>query len=136
MARLAVIAACLILLSIASAAGCLSRDDAAARTETTQTQQQITAEQARAALLNLESIRVLTGGEDDPIFVDLQTGTIAWTNESTVKIGRFISCNLKDNTWQMTVGNPRIHFHADANGIFERESDGTWRAIQTGASIT
>jgi hypothetical protein len=92
--------------------------------------QQITPEEARAALLKLKSLRVITGGEDDPIYVDLKTGAIAWIDESTIDIGKFISCNLKENTWRMGVGNPAMRFAAHAEGRFERGAFGTWRAIQ------
>ncbi len=104
--------------------------------EKTQTEPEITTEQARAALLELSSLRVLTGREDDPIVLDLKSGAIARTNGSSVTIGRFFSCNLKEKTWQMAVSNARAHFAAAANGRFEFQSDGTWRAIQTGGYIT
>ena len=66
---------------------------------------EITPEQARAALLKLPSVRVITGGEDDPIFLDLKSGAVARTNDSVVTIGSFFSCNLKEKTWQMSVSN-------------------------------
>ena len=118
-----------------SVLGCVGPDDPAAKSEKTQTKQSITPEQARAALLELKSIRVISGGEDDPVFVNLKTGAITWTSGSTVNIGSFISCNLNDRTWKMEVGDG-ARFHASANGTFERQSDGTWRAIQTGGSIS
>jgi hypothetical protein len=136
MPRPSAILASLFLAAIASAAGCLGRDDAAARTEKAETKQPITPEQARTALLKLKSIRVLTGGEDDPIFVDLKTGAIAWTSESTVTIGKFISCNLTERTWRMGVANPDAQFFANAHGRFECHADGTWQAIETGSSIS
>jgi hypothetical protein len=98
--------------------------------------QEITAEQARAALLQLRDIRVITGGEDDPIFRDLKTSPITRADDSRVTIGKFISCNLKENTWRMELHNDAIHFHAKANGRFERQLDGSWKAIQTSGYIT
>ena len=89
--------------------------------------------------MKLGSLRVVTGGEDDPIAVDLRSGAIAWTNGSSVTIGRFFSCNLKEKTWHMAVDNGRAgraHFAAGANGRFELQSDGTWRAIETDSYIT
>jgi hypothetical protein len=136
MPRLAISAVALIFAVIVTVDGCMSRNDRSERMETVQIEQPITPEQARAALLELKSIRVITGDEDDPILKDLRSATIARTNESRITIGRFISCNLKERTWQMSVGNPEIHFHATINGNFEPQSDGTWRAIRTGGSIT
>jgi hypothetical protein len=98
----------------------------------TQMEPEITPEQARAALLKLGSLRVITGGEEDPIALDLKSGAIAWTDGSNVTIGRFFSCNLKEKTWHMAVDNGRtgrMHFKAGANGKFEFQSDGTWRAM-------
>jgi hypothetical protein len=125
-----------MLVTIAAVAGCLGKNDATVQTEKLQAKQQITPEEARAALLKLKSIRVITGGEDDPIYLDLKTGAIEWTGESTLAIGRFFSCNLKENTWEMTISSPSIHFHATAKGKFERQADGTWSAEQTSGSIT
>src|SRR5262245_54678278 len=92
-----------------------------ANSRKTQTEAAITPEQARAALLKLGSLRVVTGGEDDPIAVDLRSGVIAWTDGSNVTIGRFFSCNLQEKTWRMGVTNGRtgrLHFSAGANGRF------------------
>jgi hypothetical protein len=130
MRRLSIICASLILLVIAATAAYLGKKHADTA---------ITPEQARSALLKLRSLRVLTGGEDDPIAVDLRSGAIAWTDGSSVTIGRFFSCNLKEKTWQMAVSNGRTgrgHFSAGANGRFEPQSDGTWLAIETGGYIT
>ncbi len=135
MPRLSIIGASLILLTMASA-GCLGKKHPDVPGEKTQTNPTITPEQARAALLKLGSLRVLTGGADDPIAVDLRSGSIARTDSSSVTIGKFFSCNLKEKTWQMAVSNPSIHFRAGANGTFELQSDGTWLAIQTGRFIT
>ena len=101
-----------------------------------QAKQEITAEEARAALLNLRSIRVITGGKDDPIYVDLTTGSVARVSDSTVTIGKFITCNLKENTWEMSAAAPDIHFFAHSKGRFERQADGTWLAINMGGSIS
>jgi hypothetical protein len=89
--------------------------------------------------LKLSSLRVVAGGEDDPIAVDLRSGAIAWTSGSSLTIGRFISCDLKEKTWRMAVDNGRagrLHFAAGASGRFEWQSDGTWRAIVTDSFIT
>ena len=67
----------------------------------------ITPEQARAALLKLGRLRVITGGEGDPIAVNLRSGAIAWTDASRLTIGRFFSCNLREKTWQMAFSNGR-----------------------------
>ena len=75
---------------------------------------------------------MITGGEDDPIALDLKSGAIAWTDGSNVTIGRFFSCNLKEKTWHMAVDNGctgRMHFVAGANGKLEPQSDGTCLAM-------
>jgi hypothetical protein len=120
------IGAPLILLAIAADAGCLSKEQPP----------EITAEQARAALLKHTSLRVIFGGEDDPIALDLKSGAIARTDDSVVTIGKFFCCNLKERTWRMSVSNPAIHFATGANGYFEFQSDGTWRAVTTDRFIT
>jgi hypothetical protein len=132
MFRSPALAGSLVLLLLVGAAGCLRTVDPEALTEPPQ----ITAEEARAALLKLESIRVISGKENDPVYVDLKSGAITRVSDSKVEIGSFISCNLKENTWEMSIGNPEIHFHARASGTFERQPNGTWRAIQTGGSIS
>jgi hypothetical protein len=99
----------------------------------------ITPEQARAALLKLGRLRVITGGEGDPIAVDLRSGAITWTDASRLTIGRFFSCNLREKTWRMAFSNGRTgraHFSTGANGRFEWQSDGTWLAIETDRFIT
>jgi len=126
----------LILLAIAADAGCMGKDQVDVSSKKAPMEPEITPEQARAALLKLGSLRVITGGEDDPIVLDLKSGVVARTNDSVVNIGRFFSCNLKEKTWQMNVSNPGMHFAAGANGNFEFQSDGTWRAIQSGGYIT
>jgi hypothetical protein len=139
MPRPAIISASLLLVAIMAAAGCLGKHSPDVLGKKTQIETEITPEQARAALLKLRSLRVLTGGEDDPIFLDLKSGAIARTGGTSVTIGRFFSCDLKKKTWQMAVGNGRTgkaHFSAGANGRFELQSDGTWLAIETGGYIT
>jgi hypothetical protein len=136
MTRPTMIGVSLILLAIAADAGCTGKDQVDVSSKKAQTEPEITPEQARAALLKLASVRVITGGEDDPIVLDLKSGAVARTNDSVVTIGRFFSCNLKEKTWRMSVGDPSWHFAAGANGNFEFRSDGTWRAIQRGGYIT
>jgi hypothetical protein len=131
MYRRIVISASLILLVAVSAAGYLGRKHTDAVVEQTQTEPDITPEEARAALLNLGTLAVLTGGENDRIIVDLRNGAVKWRHESNVTIGKFISCNLTEKTWEMEVHNFEMHFAAGASGKFERQSDGTWRAIVT-----
>ena len=128
MPRPAMIRASLILVAIAAPAGCLGKHHPS--------EPEITPEQAREALLKLDSLRVLTGGVDDPIAVDLRTGAIARANDGAVTIGRLFSCKLQQKTWFMVVSNPSRHFRAGASGKFEFQSDGTWRAIQINSYIT
>ncbi len=128
MPRRFIIGASVILVAVAVAVGYLGKGRP--------TEPELTPEQAREALLELHSLRVLTGREDDPIAVDLRSGAIARTNDSEVTIGRLFSCNLKEKTWRMAVSNPSRHFYAGANGRFEFQSDGTWRAIQITKYIT
>jgi hypothetical protein len=97
---------------------------------------EISPEQARAALLRLGSLRVITGGDDDPIALDLKSGAVARTNGSVVTIGRFFSCNLKETTWEMSVSNRGLRFAAGAKGKFIFQWDGTWLAIETSSYIT
>ena len=126
----------LMLLGIAVETGCLGKDQSDVSAKQTQMAPAITPEQARAALLKLGSLRMITGGVDDPIFLDLKSGAVVQTEDSVVTIGRYFFCNLKEKTWRMSVSNPRIHFFAGANGRFERQSDGTWRAIRKTSYIT
>ena len=126
----------LILLVFFAAAGFQETYAGPVRKEKTEANQQITPEQARTALAALESLRVITGDEDDPIFVNLKTGEIRWIDESTFTIGKFIFCNLKANTWHMSVANEAAHFFAAMEGKFERHSDGVWRAVRTSGWIT
>jgi hypothetical protein len=138
MPRPSIISASLLLVAI-MAAGCGGKHRADVPGPETQIETELTPEQARAALLKLRSWRVLTGREDDPIFLDLKSGPIARTDGSRVKIGRLFSCDLKERTWQMAFSNGRTgkaHFSTSANGRFELQSDGTWRAIETGGHIT
>jgi hypothetical protein len=132
MTRHTLIGVSLILLAIAADAGCVGKDQVDVFSKKAQTDPELTREQARAALLKLVSIRIITGGEGDPIVLDLKSGAVARTNDSVVTIGSFFSCSLKEKTWRMSVSNPRMHFAGDANGNFEFQSDGTWRAIQKG----
>jgi hypothetical protein len=97
---------------------------------------EISPEQARSALLRLGSLRVITGGEDDPIALDLKSVAVARTNGSVVTIGRFFSCNLKEKTWEMSVSNRSLRFAAGAKGKFIFQWDGTWLAIETSSYIT
>ena len=139
MPRPSIIGASLLVVAIVAAAGCLGKHRPDVPGKKTPMETEITPEQARAALQRLRSLRVLTGGEDDPVFLDLKSGAIAGTDGSSVTIGKFFSCNLKEKTWQMAVSNGRTgraHFSAGANGRFELQSDGTWLAIETGGFIT
>jgi hypothetical protein len=139
MPRPSITGASLLVVAIMAAAGCLGKHRPDVPGEKTRMATEITPEQARAALLRLHSLRVLTGGEDDPILLDLKSGAIAQTDGSSVTIGRFCSCNLKEKTWQMAFSNGRAgraHFSWGANGRFELQSDGTWLAIETGGYIT
>lgn len=126
-----------ILAAVALAAGSLEmKNQAPARKEETRTKPPITPEQARAALLKL-NIRVLTGKEDDPVWVNLRDGLIVRTGATKVKIGDFCSCDLDKGTWDVGFAiETEPTFHFGANGRFERQTDGTWRAIQTGGHIT
>jgi hypothetical protein len=126
----------LILFAIASTAGCVGKGPVDVSTKKPLVDPEITPEQARAALLKLPSIRVITGGEDDPNVLDLKSGAVARTDDSVVTIGRFFSCDLKKKTWEMHVSNPRAHFAAGGKGYFEFQSDGTWRAMETESYIT
>jgi hypothetical protein len=136
MSRLTMIRASLILLAISANAGCIGKDQLDVSSKKKRVEPQITPEQARAALLKLGSLRTFTGGEDSLIRLNLKSGAVARTNDSVVTIGRFYSCNLKERTWRMevvvgNVSNPRMHYSAGAEGRFEFQSDGTWRAVQT-----
>lgn len=93
-------------------------------------------EAARSALMTLKSLRVIRGDEDDPIFVELKTGEIHWIDETTIRIGRFVVCELKTNSWYLSFSNKRARFFFSANGIFKRRANGTWRAVRTGGIIT
>lgn len=88
----------------------------------------ITSEEARTALLRLDSLRVITGNDNDPIFKDLKAGAVV-QKDSTTRIGRFIRCDLQAKTWQMHISAPEEHFVAEAEGVFERQADGSWLAI-------
>ena len=106
----------------------------------TQVEPIITAEQARAAILKLNEFPRLRGGEDDPIFKGLKHGAIDQTNDPDVKIGNYFSCNLKEKTWKMNYHirgkTAKSSFSCSANGTFELQFDGTWKATQTGGHIT
>jgi hypothetical protein len=128
--------ASLIVLAIPAAAGCTGKHGPDGRGEPARTGPEITPEEARAALLKLDSLRVVTGGEFDPVVLDLKFGAISRTNASVVTIGKFFSCNLKAKTWQMGLRNPQTHFGAGASGRFEFQSDGRWRAIKESGYIT
>jgi hypothetical protein len=104
--------------------------------EKTPPEPEITAEEARAALLKCPDIRVIRSGEDDPIFVDLKSGAIVQTNSTNVRIGKFVTCNLKNKLWKFGVSNPSMHFSAHVDGRFELQPDGTWRAILTSKVIS
>ena len=97
---------------------------------------EISPEQARAALLRLGSLRVITGGEDDPIALDLKSGSVVRTNGSVVNIGRYFSCDLKEKTWEMRVSNRGLRFAAGAKGKFFFQWDGTWLAVETSSYIS
>jgi hypothetical protein len=97
---------------------------------------EISPEQARAALLRLGSLRVITGGEDDPIALDLKSAAVSRTNGSVVTIGKYFSCNLKEKTWEMSVSNRGLRFAAGAKGKFIFRWDGTWVAIETSSYIS
>ena len=88
--------------------GCQHRSFITGPAVSAEGQPNITPDLARAALLELESIRVFTGDDTDPIFLDLQSGTVTWLDESTVTIGRFMTCNLEEGTWDMTIFAPSI----------------------------
>jgi hypothetical protein len=129
----------LILLAIAAEAGCPAKDHFDVPSKKTQTVPEISPEQARAALLNLGTLPVITGRDDDPLILDLKLGAVVRTDDSVVTIGRFFSCDLKKKTWRMSVSNSgtgRLHWSAGADGHFEIQSDGTWRAIQASGYIT
>jgi hypothetical protein len=135
------IRATLFLLAIGTTFGCQGRDSVNASSKKAQTEPEITLEQARAALLKLDSLPRYRSGENDPILLDLKSGAVAQTSDSIVTIGRFFSLNLKEKTWRMSVhfeypGHPKMNFSAAANGKFEYQSDATWRAIQTGGYMT
>jgi hypothetical protein len=135
------IRATLILLVVAAAVGCRGRAPVNATSKKAQAAPEITPEQARAALLKLTGLPRFRSGEDDPILQDLKSGTVARTRDSIVTIGKFFSLNLKEKTWRMNVdfeyaGHPKMNFSAAANGKFEYQSDGSWRAIQTGGYMT
>lgn len=93
-------------------------------------------EAARRALMKLKSLRVISSNEDDPIYVDLKTAEIQWIDDTSIRIGRFIVCDLKTNTWQMSISNSNANFFAMANGTFKRLANGRWRAVRTGGMIT
>jgi len=140
MTRLTMLGASLILLAIAADAGCRRKNHLDVSSKKTQMEPEITAEQARAALLKLDGLPRYHSGEDDPILVDLKYGVVARPSNSVVRFGKIFSCNLKEKTWHMrfsnNAANPRWHFSTGANGKFEYQSDGTWRAIKTGYYIT
>ena len=100
----------------------------------TQEEPEITPEQARAALLKLNSLPRYLSGENDPIRLDLKTGAVTRINDPVATIGRFFSCNLKEKTWQMsfsiTGATPKMNFATGAHGKFEFQPDGTWKAIE------
>ena len=107
MPRPSIISAVLLLVAIMSAAGCVGKHRPDVPGTKAQIETELTPEQARAALLKLRSWRVLTGREDDPIFLDLKSGAVARTDGSRVTIGKFFSCDLKERTWQMAFSNGR-----------------------------
>jgi hypothetical protein len=134
------IRAALILLVLAAAVGCRGRDlDATCKKA--HAEPEVTPEQARAALFKLDTLPRYEGGENDRILLDLKSGAVARTSDSIVTIGKFFSLNLKEKTWRMSVsfeypGHPKMNFSAAVNGKFEYQSDGSWRAIQTGGYMT
>jgi len=149
------IGASLVLLVIAADAGCQTQREPEITPEQARAapgdqprhrvvapqEPEITPEQARAALLKLDSLPGFLIGEHDFIRRDLKTGAVARASDSVVTIGRFVSCNLKEKTWQMHVSGgasapSRLHYSAGANGEFEFQADGTWRAILLGSYIT
>jgi hypothetical protein len=135
------IRATLIFLVVAATVGCGGRGPVKATSKKTLPEPEITPEQARAALLKLDSLPRYKSGENDPILLDLKSGAVARTSDSIATIGKVFSLNLKEKTWRMSVsfeyaGHPKMNFAAGANGKFEYQSDGTWRAIQTGGYIT
>ena len=141
MIRPTMIRACLILLTISAEPGCRGKDQFDASREKTQVPPQITPEQARAALLKLDKLPRYSGGESDPIHLDLKNGAVARLNDSRVTIGKFFSIDLKKKSWEMSfhirvAPVSKMNFSTGANGKFEFTSDGTWRAIIEGRYIT
>lgn len=99
----------------------------------------ISAGEARESLLKLKSLRVISGDDNDPVFKDLKTGAIVETETGEIRIGNFIRCDLKKKTWRMHIGVPSMlgrPFAAGAEGIFERQPDGTWAAVEKESYIT
>ena len=131
MSRIAVAAAGLFFLLTVAAARYLSAEFPGARDDSP-----ITADQARAALLKLDELRMIRGNENDPIYLDLKSGPIVAGADSKFEIGRFVTCDLEANTWRMEIANPAIRFFAFATGTFERQRDGVWRAVRTNWGIT
>jgi hypothetical protein len=115
------IASSLVLLVLVFA-GC-SRTGASADVA----QEAITSEEARTALLRLDSLRVITGNVNDPIFKEIKAGAVV-QEDSTTWIGHFIRCDLQAKTWRMSISAPKMHLDAEAEGVVERQADGSWLA--------
>jgi hypothetical protein len=129
----------LILLAVATEAGCPANDQPDLPSAKTQIEPELSPEQARAALLNFDGLPVVTGRDDDPVILDVKLGAIVRTDESVVTIGRFVSCDLKKKAWRIRVSNSgtgRLHWSAGSDGHFEMQSDGTWRAVRTSGYLT
>ena len=133
------IRALLYLVVASCVAGCPAKDRTNTPSDKVQQEPEIRPEQARAALLALDSLRAIKRGKDEPVFLDLKRGELFRTDDATLRIGKFITCDPKQKTWQMSISNGlkgRLHYSENVQGIFQRQPDGSWRAIRTGGSVS
>jgi hypothetical protein len=76
------------------------------------------------------------GGQSGPFSVHLKDGEIVWKDPTTVSIGKFIRCDLKQKSWRLSITVPALHYDAFASGTFEYQRDGSWLASLKSGGIT
>lgn len=139
MRRRSTIGGSLMLVVASCVVGCPAKDRPKTPDEKSHLEPEIGPKQARAALLALDSLRAIKGGKDDPVFLDVKRGEISRMDGSTLKIGKFITCDPKQKTWQMSISNGprgRLHYSEEVQSRVERKPDGSWRAIRAGGYVS
>jgi len=117
-----------LLLPLLLAAGCGG--------DRTVDPESIDSAQAHAALMKGRVFKVLVNDDNDPVVRGVRDGPITPQPDGTIIFRRFVHADLKAKTWRFRISNPKMHFLAEAEGVFERQPDGSWLAVTRAMRIS